>query len=141
MFRVVFILLVCITTISSNAATDSTVTKARKLSYSDFLAHYSINDTSAAVIEIFFDKKDNNAKGEMSFLPITAGVFILFPVIGAGLSVVSVPLFIHGSYTLVKYRKKKLVNVLTEYRETQELPKWLRRKVNKSLEAERYNYE
>lgn len=141
MFRVVFILLVCITTISSNAAPDSTVTKARKLSYSDFLAHYSINDTSAAVIEIFFDKKDNNAKGEMSFLPITAGVFILFPVIGAGLSVVSVPLFIHGSYTLVKYRKKKLVNVLTEYRETQELPKWLRRKVNKSLEAERYNYE
>ncbi len=141
MYRVIFILLVCATSMSSYASTDSTVTKARKLSYSDFLGKYSINDTSAAVIEIFFDKKDNNAKGEMSFLPITAGVFLLFPVIGTGLSVVSVPLFIHGSYTLVRYRKKKLVRVLTEYRETQNLPRWLRKKVNKSLNAEQYNYE
>lgn len=141
MYKLAFILVICFSSINSFAETDSTEVKARKLSYSDFLAHYSINDTSAAVIEIFFDKKDNNAKGEMSFLPITAGVFFIFPVIGAGLSVVSVPLFIHGSYTLVKYRKKKLVNVLTEYRETQELPKWLRRKVNKSLDSEQYNYE
>jgi hypothetical protein len=141
MYRIAFILLLCFSSINSFAETDSTEIKARKLTYSDFLGKYSINDTSAAVIEIFFDKKDNNAKGEMSFLPITAGVFFIFPVIGAGLSVVSVPLFIHGSYTLVKYRKKKLVNVLTEYRETQELPKWLRRKVNKSLDSEQYNYE
>ena len=141
MYKIAFILVLCFSFINSFAENDSTKVKARKLSYSDFLAHYSINDTSAAVIEIFFDKKDNTAKGEMSFLPITAGVFLIFPVIGAGLSVVSVPLFIHGSYTLVKYRKKKLVNVLTEYRETQELPKWLRRKVKKSLDAEQYNYE
>lgn len=141
MYRVAFILLICFSSINSFAETDSTEIKARKLTYSDFLGKYSINDTSAAVIEIFFDKKDNNAKGEMSFLPITAGVFLISPVIGAGLSVVSIPLFIHGSYTLVKYRKKKLVNVLTEYRATGKLPKKLRKKVTKSITYEQYNYE
>ncbi|TXB65113.1 hypothetical protein FRY74_06715 [Vicingus serpentipes] len=141
MNKFLLILLLCLIAIKSFAGSDSTEVKARKLTYSDFLGKYSINDTSAAVIEIFFDKKDNNAKGEMSFLPITAGVFLIFPVIGAGLSVVSIPMFLHGSYTLIKYRKKKLVNVLTEYRNTGELPKGLRKKVTKSITYEQYNYE
>ncbi len=141
MYKILFCLFICFSTTLGFANSDSTKVKARKLTYSDFLGKYSINDTSAAVIEIFFDKKDNNAKGQMSFLPVTAGVFLIFPVIGAGLSVVSVPLFINGSYTLYKYRKKKLFNVLTNYKDTGQLPKWVLRKTKKAMTSEQYNYQ
>lgn len=121
--------------------TDTSEVKARKLEYADFIANYSVNDTSATIIYLFFDKKDNSGKGQMVFLPITAGVFLIFPVIGAGLSVVSVPLFINGSYQLIKYRKKKLLKVLEEYRDTRKMPNWLHKKVIKAMNYERYHYE
>lgn len=123
------------------SSSDTTEVKARDLEYADFIANYSVNDTSSTIIYLFFDKKDNAAKGQMVFLPITAGIFFIFPPLGAGLSVVSVPLFINGSIMLIKYRKKNLLRILTEYKESRTLPKWLRRKVNKSLDFERYNYE
>ena len=106
--------------------------KYRKLNYNDFSA-LSINDTSMAVIDIFFDKKDNAALGQMSFLPITAAIFIISPTISIGLTAVSLPLFINGSYMLVKYRNKKLHLVLTEYKKTKTLPRWIRKKANKHL--------
>jgi len=34
---------------------------------------------------------------------------------------------------LIKYRKKKLYSVLTVYKETNMLPKWVRKKANKQL--------
>lgn len=120
---------------------DTSEVKARKLEYADFISNYSVNDTSATIIYLFFDKKDNSAKGQMVFLPITAGVFLIFPVIGAGLSVVSIPLFINGSYQLIKYRKKKLLKVLKEYRDTRKMPNCLHKKVIKAMNYERYHYE
>ena len=107
--------------------------KYRKLNYNDF-TKYSINDTSAVIIDIFFDKKDNTAISQMSFLPITVAVAIISPPISAGLTLISFPLFVNGSYMLVKYRKKKLYKVLTEYKETGQLPKWVRKKANKQLD-------
>jgi hypothetical protein len=107
--------------------------KYRKLNYNNF-TKYSINDTSAVIIDIFFDKKDNSAISQMSFLPITLAVVVISPTISAGLTVISLPLFMHGSYTLIKYRKKKLYKVLTQYKETGELPHWLRKKANKQLD-------
>ncbi|PCJ23525.1 MAG: hypothetical protein COA97_11420 [Flavobacteriales bacterium] len=106
--------------------------KFRKLDYNDF-SKFSINDTSAVIIDIFFDKKDNAAIGQMSFLPITVAIFIISPQISVGLTAISFPLFLNGSYMLVKYRKKKLYKVLTVYKETQTLPKWVRKKANKQL--------
>ncbi len=109
--------------------------KFRKLDYNDF-GKYSINDTSAVIIEIFFDKKDNAAYGQMSFLPITVSLAVIPPTrtIGVGLSFISIPLFLNGSYMLIKYRKKKLYMVLTEYKKTKKLPNWIRKKANKTLE-------
>lgn len=125
----------------SYAAEDSTVVKARKLEYSDFIANYSINDTSNTVIDIFFDKRNNTAKGQLSFFPITAAIFPLVPVISVGLSIVTFPMFINGTVVWIKYRKKKLQKVLINYKETHELPNWIRKKVNKSLEKGQFDYE
>jgi hypothetical protein len=125
----------------SYAAEDSTVVKARNLEYSDFIANYSINDTSNTVIDIFFDKRNNTAKGQLSFFPITAAIFPLVPVISVGLSIVTFPMFINGTVVWIKYRKKKLQKVLINYKETHELPNWIRKKVNKSLEKGQFDYE
>lgn len=125
----------------SYAAEDSTVVKVRNLEYSDFIANYSINDTSNTVIDIFFDKRNNTAKGQLSFFPITAAIFPLVPVISVGLSIVTFPMFINGTVVWIKYRKKKLQKVLINYKETHELPNWIRKKVNKSLEKGQFDYE
>ncbi|PCJ23524.1 MAG: hypothetical protein COA97_11415 [Flavobacteriales bacterium] len=112
--------------------------KYRKLPYADF-KKLSVNDTSSAVIDLFFDKKDNAIYNQMSLLPLTIILLAIPPAhfVGVGSAAISVPLFINGSYTLVKYRKKKLYMVLTEYKQTQNLPIWVRKKVNRRLK----NYE
>jgi len=106
--------------------------KFRKLNYKDF-KKLSINDTSDVIIDIFYDKKDNTAIGQMSFLPITVAIFIISPPISVGLTTISFPVFLHGGYVLIKYRKKKLYDVLTVYQTTNSLPKWIRKKANKQL--------
>lgn len=121
--------------------TDSSQVKARKLDYNDFIAKYSVNDTSSIIINIFFDKKSNSALGQMSIFPVTAAFFPLFPVFSIGMSVVSFPFFVNGSVVLIKYRKKKLQKVLIEYKETRTLPNWVRKKVNKSLDYGRFDEE
>ena len=45
--------------------------KEHKLNYDEFVNKYGSDDTSLAVIEIFFDKRENAAKGQMSFLPLS----------------------------------------------------------------------
>ena len=85
--------------------------KTRKLTYNDFVSDYSINDTSAVIIDIFFDKKDNAGFGEMSFLPITV-VLAAIPqtrMIGIGTTLVSLPLFLHGSY-VAEIPQQKIVH-------------------------------
>ena len=82
---------------------DTSDIPARKLSFNDFMAYYSTNDTSAAVIEFFFERKETNAVTEMMFLPLSAGVFLLSP------------------------------RILIEYNETGYLPKNIRKKGNKII--------
>ncbi len=79
--------------------------------------------------------------GQMSMFPITAALYPVLPIFSIGLSVVSFPFFVNGSVMLVKYRKKKLQKVLIEYKETRTLPKWIRKKVNKSLDFGRFDEE
>jgi len=113
---------------------DSTI-KARNINYNDFINQYSINDTSTIIIQLFFDKHEGSAYGQMAFLPITLGLVVipLTSGIGMGLTFISFPVFVNGVCTLVKYRKKKLLEVLLEYKETKKLPKWIRRKANRQL--------
>ncbi len=124
--------------ISSSFAQIDEKVKARKLSYNDF-QKLSINDTSAAIIDLFFSKKDNAVFNQMSLLPLSVVLITVPPMhfVGVGSLAISVPLFLNGGYILVKYRKKKLYLVLTEYAATKTLPKWVRRKTNRLLN----NYE
>jgi len=106
--------------------------KARKLVYSDF-TEVSVNDTSKVAIDLFFLKKERAIYDQMSFFPLTVGL-VAIPqtrLIGVGTAFISVPLFLNGCYLLIKYRKKKLYKVLINYKETQTLPKWVRKKINK----------
>ncbi|MDF1672576.1 MAG: hypothetical protein P1U41_03675 [Vicingaceae bacterium] len=109
--------------------------KPRKMSYSDFTKDFGVNDTASVVIDLFFDKKDNGAYGEMLFLPITVGLAAIpqTKAIGIPLTLISAPLFLHGCYILIKYRKGKLYKVLSNYKRSKELPKWLQKKVDKQL--------
>ena len=109
--------------------------KPRKMDYSEFTKDFAINDTATVVIDVFFDKRDNGAYGEMIFLPITAGL-VAIPqtrTIGAALTLISAPLFLHGCFVLVKYRKGKLYKVLNDYKKTKVLPNWIQKKVDKRL--------
>lgn len=106
--------------------------KYRKLGYTDF-RKLSINDTSQVVIDLFFDKKDNAGMGQMSFLPITLAVYVISPPLSGALTLISFPLFLNGSYMMIKYRKKKLHMVLTKYADSGTLPGWVRKKANKQL--------
>ncbi|MCB0401122.1 MAG: hypothetical protein KDD41_03500 [Flavobacteriales bacterium] len=128
---VVFILLYCNLTI----LTAQEKVKYRKLEYMDFKNEFGSNDTVLAVVDIYFDKRENAAYGEMSFLPITAGLTILpqTRIIGVATSAVALPIFLHGCYTLMKFKKKRLYKTLVAFREEKALPKWLQRKVDKQL--------
>ncbi len=123
------------------ASEDSTEVKARNLDYNDFIAKYSVNDTSTTIINIFFDKRNNSAKGQMSIFPITAAIFPLVPILSVGMSVVSFPFFVNGSVLLYRYRKSKLQKVLINYKENRTMPNWVRKKVNKSLDYGRFDEE
>ncbi len=109
--------------------------KYRKLTYSDFKSEFGYNDTSLVVMDIYFDKKENSAYGEMSFLPITVGLIFVpnFSIIGVATTAISLPIFVHGSYTLIKYSKRNLHKTLSKYNETKKLPKWLQKRVDKQL--------
>jgi hypothetical protein len=136
MKNVLLFLLVSWCSFSAFTQTDSSKIIYRKLTYNDFNTQFSINDTATVIIDLFFDKKDNAALGQMSFLPITLGLAAIPKTkpLGIGLTIVSLPLFINGAMTLVRYRNYKLYKVLSEYKETKELPKWIRRKANRLLE-------
>ena len=111
--------------------------KARKLSFKEFKDFYSTNDTTDVIIDIFFDKQSNSAVGQMSFLPIAVALAIIPPpirIIGMGLTVIAFPIFVNGAYTMYKFRNKKLLMLLVDYRTTGHLPGWVRRKADNMLD-------
>ncbi len=110
-------------------------TKFRKLQYTDFKNEFGFNDTTLSVMDIYFDKRENAAYGQMSFLPITAGLAIIpqTRIIGIATSAVSLPIFIHGCYILTKFSKRNLHKKLSSYTKDKKLPKWLQKKVDKQL--------
>lgn len=109
--------------------------KVCKYKYEDF-QELSINDTSDAVIDLFYSKKESALYNQMSLLPLSI-ILAVAPtpaqVVGLGSFILSGPLFLSGSYKLVRYRKKKLKKVLEEYKEHQTLPSSVRKKTNHLL--------
>ena len=125
---------------SANNNKQVKATNEHKLNYDEFVSVYGSNDTSLAVIEIFFDKRENSAKGQMSFLPLSSAVAVILPPVGVGLMAVSTPLFINGLIVNQKYNRRKLKNILEKYESTHELPIKLQNKVNDFIEDE-HEYE
>lgn len=127
-----FLITICLMISFSSFSQEDEKIKYRKITYTEFL-ELSINDTSEVIVNLFFDKKDNAGVAQMTFLPLTLVIYPLSPIISSSLTLISLPLFINGTYMVIKYRKKKLHMVLTEYANSGTLPKWVRKKANKQL--------
>jgi len=126
MYRFTLSLFCCLAACNSFCENrNDTIVKARKLAYNDFVAK--------VIIDVFFDKKENLAYSEMSFLPITLGLFFISPPLSVATTAVSLPLFIHGTVTLLMYRKKRLLQILLDYKATGYLSKRIRKKAVKRI--------
>lgn len=111
--------------------------KEHKMDYQGFVEKYGTDDTSVAVIEIFFDKRENAAKGQMSFLPLSGTIALVYPPLGVGLVAVSTPLFVNGLLVKNKYSKKKLHDILEDYHHNEGLPLRFKNKVEGYIEEEK----
>lgn len=114
-----------------------------KLSYEEYIDQYGIDDTSVAIINIFFDKRENSGNGQMSFLPITTAVAVIVPPIGVTLMAVSTPLFINGLIVHKKYSRKNLTKALEDYQNKNILSDKYKKRVIDFLEVQQeiYNEE
>ena len=98
---------------------------------------YGNNDTSLAIIDLFFGKRNEAAIGKMSFLPITAGVTVVMPPIGLGLSALSSPLFVSGLVTRHRYSHKNLMIALNSYRNRNMLSENFRHKIFEQMKTQK----
>ncbi len=110
--------------------------KDYQLNYEEFITHYGVDDTSIAIIDIFFDKRQNCAGGKMSFLSLSAGIALLNAPIGIGLMAVSTPLYVSGTITRIKYNRKHLLETLINYQNESVLTVNLKQRVVTYLELE-----
>ncbi len=110
--------------------------KDHQLNYEEFITHYGVDDTSIAIIDIFYDKRKNCAGGKMSFLSLSAGITLINPSIGVGLMAVSTPLFVSGTITHIKYNRKHLLKALVDYQNQNLIPKNLKERIVTYLEEE-----
>lgn len=110
--------------------------KDYQLNYEEYITHYGVDDTSIAIIDIFFDKRQNCAGGKMSFLSLSAGIALLNAPIGLGLMAVSTPLYVSGAITRIKYNRKHLLAALVNYQGENVLTANLKQRVVTYLEVE-----
>jgi hypothetical protein len=115
---------------------------SEKLCYQDYIDQYGINDTSKAIINFYFDKRELSAAGKMSFLPLSMVLAIVVPTVGLGLMAISSPLFVSGVITRKKYNNKNLIKELNNYNENNILSKKMEKIIVYLLEEEElYNDE
>ncbi len=121
-------------------AQDYVLDKKHKLSYQEFMNLYGTDDTSKAIIEIYFDKRDYSATGQISFLPISSIVAVIVPPLGISLMAISSPLFVNGLLISNKYSRKKLLKALNNYQNDSILSNRNKKMVVKQLIAQQENY-
>lgn len=117
--------------------------KTIRLNYDECIQRYGVDDTSIAIINIYFDKRYNAGVGQLSFLPVTAALTIITPPIGAILMAVSSPLYINGAIKFNTYSQKNMVKTLNNYHNNNVLAEKMREKVanymfNKAEENESF---
>ncbi len=112
---------------------NSRVKNNKRLTYEEYITKYGTDDTSLAIIDFYFGKRETAGKGKMSILPVTAVLAVAYPPLGVPMVLIASPIFISGFITCNKYSNKKLTKVLISYNETRKIPKGLRRKVTKMI--------
>lgn len=103
--------------------------KEYQLTYEEFINHYGVDDTCVAIIDIYFDKRENSAAGRISMLPAAAAVVLINAPIGVTLMAISTPIALSGTYTRIKYNRKKLIKTLVNYQTENILTAPLKQKV------------
>lgn len=103
--------------------------KTVRLNYDECIQRYGVDDTSIAIINIYFDKRYTAGVGQMSFLPVTAALTIITPPIGATLMIVSSPLYVNGALKFNTYSQKNMVKTLNNYHNNSVLAEKMREKV------------
>jgi len=129
MKKLIIILIVFAFSNSFGAKKHSKKESNLKHSYEEYVDLYGRNDTSRAIIELFFDKREFSAAGKMSFLPLTLGLTLIVPPIGIGLTGITSPLFISGIITRKRYNHKNLMAVLEQYNKNGEIPKRIKKRL------------
>ncbi len=107
-------------------------------SYEDYISYYGINDTSIAIIDVFFDNQNRFGVGQLSYLPITAAISIINPPIGIALMAITSPMVAHGLVSYGKYSDENLVNALEDYQHNKLISENLRKKLDNYFNIKGY---
>lgn len=99
------------------------------LNYEESITKYGVDDTSIAIINVYFDKRHNAGTGQMSFLPLSLALTTVAPPIGIGLTMVSAPMFVNGLIVRSRYSQKNMIKALNNYNSEKILTDKVRRKV------------
>lgn len=103
-------------------------------SYQDYVYYYGVNDTSIAIINVFFDNQNRLGAGQLSYLPLTAAISILNPPIGIALMAITSPMVAHGLVSYGKFSDDNLVKALEDYQFNNFIDETLRKKLDKYQE-------
>lgn len=103
--------------------------QSKHLNYEECVTKFGVDDTSVAIINVYFDKRHNAGTGQMSFLPITLALTAITPPIGIGLSMVSSPMFVKGLVVRNRYSHKNMIKALNNYHSEKMISDNVRRKV------------
>lgn len=114
---------------STNTTNCAEHKKEYQLTYEEFINHYGVDDTCVAIIDIYFDKRENSAAGRISMLPASAAVVLINAPLGVTLIAISTPIALSGTYTRIKYNRKKLIKTLVNYQIENILTAQLKEKV------------
>jgi hypothetical protein len=117
--------------------TRSEKNKSTHLDYAECIQLYGVDDTSIAIINIYFDKRYSAGVGQMSLLPVTAVLTVFTPPIGVILMAVSSPLYINGMVKFNRYSQKNMIKALNNYHNNNILAENIRNKVANYLMDEK----
>ena len=129
MKNLILIPIILLMTNSVSAEKNRSEKKQARLDYEECIQLYGVDDTSIAIINIYFDKRYSVGVGQMSLLPVTAALTVFTPPIGVVLMAASSPLYINGIVKFNKYSQKNMIKTLNNYRDNNILSDKIRFKV------------
>lgn len=129
MKNLILITIILLMTNSVSAEKNRSEKKQARLDYEECIQLYGVDDTSIAIINIYFDKRYSVGVGQMSLLPVTAALTVFTPPIGVVLMAASSPLYINGMVKFNKYSQKNMIKTLNNYHNNNILAENIRNKV------------